>query len=119
LKIINANTYATWCEEMAKKSKKGTDKKQTKGKNAKQEKQQQPTKKDYRRERIYTLLTNSENDRELEKNINLLIGKESNVTTEDRDNNINNIKGQISEDVQISIQSIKSTRNRQLPIKYR
>jgi hypothetical protein len=100
------------------RNQKRANKKQTKKENTKQKKQQQSKKKDYRRKKTYTLSTNSENDRELKKDINLSIGEESDVTTEGGNNN-NDIEGQISEDVQVSIQSTRPTRNRQLPIKYR
>jgi hypothetical protein len=103
---------------MAKKSKKGANKKQAKKNTARQKKQQQSKKRDRRRERAYTLLTKSRNDRELKESINLFIGEKSDVTSEDGDNN-NNVKKQISEDAQVSIQSTKSTRNHQLPIKYK
>jgi hypothetical protein len=83
---------------MAKKSKKGANKKQAKKDNIKQKKQQQLKKKNYRRERAYALSTNNENDRELEENIDLSIKEESDVTNEDKNNNNNNIEEQISED---------------------
>jgi hypothetical protein len=86
---------------MVKKSKKKANKKQAKNSNARQKKQQQLKKRDYRRERIYALLTNSGNDRELEENINLSIGEESDVTSEGGDDD-NNIKKQISKDAQVS-----------------
>jgi hypothetical protein len=54
----------------------------------------------------------------LEESINLFIGEESDVTSEDEDND-NNIEEQISEDAQVSVQSTKFTKNYQLPIKYR
>jgi hypothetical protein len=54
-------------------------------------KHQQSKKRDYRRERAYTLLTNSGNDRELAENIDLSIGGESDVTSEGGDDN--NIEG--------------------------
>jgi hypothetical protein len=46
----------------------------------------------------------------LEKSINLSIGEESDVTSEDEDDD-NNVERQISENAQVSIQSTKSTRN--------
>jgi hypothetical protein len=58
------------------------------------------------------------NDRELKKNIDLSIKEEFDVTSEGGDND-NNIEKQISEDAQISVQSIKFTKNYQLLIKYR
>jgi hypothetical protein len=54
----------------------------------------------------------------LEKGINLFIEEESDTTNESESDN-NDIKGQISEDVQISIKLTKSTKNYQLPIKYK
>jgi hypothetical protein len=86
LKIVDANIYTVWCEEMAKKLKKGANKKQTKKGNARQKKQQQSKKRDYRRERAYALLTNSRNNRELEESIDLFIGEEFDVTNEGGDN---------------------------------
>jgi hypothetical protein len=38
LKIVDANIYAAWCEEMVKKSKKGANKKQAKKGNVRQKK---------------------------------------------------------------------------------
>jgi hypothetical protein len=103
---------------MTKKSKKEANKKQTKKDNIRQKKQQQSKKRDYRRERAYTLLTNNGNDRELKKSINLFIREESDVTSEDKDDN-NNVERQISENAQVSVQLTKSTRNHQFLIKYR
>jgi hypothetical protein len=59
-------------------------------------------KRDCRRERVYTLLTKSRNDRELEESIDLFIREKSDVTSEDGDDD-NHIEKQISEDAQISI----------------
>jgi hypothetical protein len=109
LKIVDANTYAAWCEEMAKKSKKAANKKQAKKGNARRKKQQQPKKRDYRRGKAYTLSTNSENDRELEESIDLSIRRESDVTSEGGDND-NGVEGQISEAVQVSVQSTRPAR---------
>jgi hypothetical protein len=103
---------------MTKKSKKGANKKQAKKNNTKQKKQQQPKKRDYRREKTYALSTNSGNNRKLEESINLFIGKKSDIASEGGDDN-NDVERQISKDAQISVQSTRSTRNRQLPIKYR
>jgi hypothetical protein len=81
---------------MTKKSKKKTNKKQTKKNTARQKKQQQSKKRVCRRERAYTLSTKSRNNRELKESINLSIGKESDITSENKNDN-NNIEEQISE----------------------
>jgi hypothetical protein len=95
-----------------------TNKKRVKKEIAKQKKRQQSKKKDCRRERARILSTNNEDNYELEKDIDLFIKEESDATNENKSNN-NNIEAQISEDVQMSVKSTKSTRNRQLPIRYR
>jgi hypothetical protein len=53
----------------------------------------------------------------LEENIDLPIKGESDAMNENKNNN-NDVEGQISEDVQISVKSTKSTKNLQLPKKY-
>jgi hypothetical protein len=103
---------------MANKSKKKTNKKQIKKGITKQKKRQQSKKKNYKRERIRTLSTNNKDDYELKEGINLLIKEESDATNKSENDN-NNIERQISENMQIFIKSTKSTRNRQLPIRYR
>jgi hypothetical protein len=54
----------------------------------------------------------------LEEDIDLSIEEESDATNESESDN-NDVEGQISEDGQVSVNSTKSTRNRQLPIRYR
>jgi hypothetical protein len=54
----------------------------------------------------------------LKENIDLPIKEESDAMNENKNNN-NDVEGQISEDVQISVKSTKSTKNLQLPIKYK
>jgi hypothetical protein len=54
----------------------------------------------------------------LEESINLPIKEESDATNKSKNNN-NDVERQISENMQISVESTKSTRNRQLPIRYR
>jgi hypothetical protein len=87
LKVIDANIYAAWCEEIANKSKKKANKKQIKKGITEQKKRQQLKKRDYRRERTRTLLTNDEDDYELEENINLFIEKESDATNKNESDN--------------------------------
>jgi hypothetical protein len=74
--------------------------------------------KNYRRERARTFSTNNGDDYELEEDIDLHIEKESDATNESESDN-NNVERQISEEVQMSVESTRPTRNRQLPIKYR
>jgi hypothetical protein len=118
LKIIDANTYAAWCEEMANKLKKKANKKQIKKGITEQKKRQQSKKRDYRRERIRTLSTNDGDNYELEESIILPIEEESDATNKNENDN-NDIERQISEDMQMSVELTRSTRNRQLPIRYR
>jgi hypothetical protein len=73
---------------MVKKSKKGANKNRLREYEA--EKIAAIKKRDYKRERVYTLLTNSRNDHELEEGINLFIKGESDITSEggDDDNSV-------------------------------
>jgi hypothetical protein len=54
----------------------------------------------------------------LEEGIDLPIEEESDATNKSESDN-NDVERQISEDMQVSVESTKSTRNRQLPIRYR
>jgi hypothetical protein len=101
LKIIDANTYAAWCEEMTNKLK-GKAKKQVGEGIAGQKKQQQPKKRHYRRKRARALSTNDGNGYRLERDIDLFIGRGPGITDESGDDD-NGVEGQISEDVQVSL----------------
>jgi hypothetical protein len=61
---------------------------------------------------------NDGDDYELKENINLFIEEESDATNKSESDN-NDVERQISEDMQVSVKSTRSTRNRQLPIRYR
>jgi hypothetical protein len=61
---------------------------------------------------------NNRDDYELEEGINLFIKEKSDATNKSESDN-NDIKRQISENIQIFIDSTRSTRNRQFSIRYR
>jgi hypothetical protein len=103
---------------MANKSKTKANKKNIKKEVTEQKKRQQLKKKNYRRERIRTLLTNDGDNYELKESIDLPIKEESDATNKSESDN-NDIKKQISENMQVFIKLTKSTRNRQLPIRYK
>ena len=103
---------------MANKLKKKGNKKQIKKEITEQKKRQQLKKRNYRREEVVRYQRMMEIITNWKKALICLFKEESDATNESESDN-NDIEKQISEDMQISIESTKPTRNRQLPIRYR
>ena len=111
LKIINAETYAAYCEEVAKKM----ANKQGKKKGSKKSLQINSN----RRQKTAQSLTLSDSDYdELEEGIELPIEERDEAVDEVVDDD-NRIKVQLSVELQATIELNRPARTRRLPIRYR
>ncbi len=111
LKIINAETYAAYCEEVAKKM----ANKQGKKKGSKKSLQINSN----RRQKTAQSLTLSDSDYdELEEGIELPIEERDEAVDEVVDDD-NRIKVQLSGELQATVEPNRPARTRRLPIRYR